>query len=192
MGYALLLKIDGANPTFYYTSGYWTTRGSSYNTGAFASGLDNLEYQSPLYSVYPFTQLLLGMRYPASNTSISWLPFNYAASSLVSVLQGNTAYVTAFPPTKAQFEAWMSWRGSTQPFCYLVGFNLSPIPNDSLHAHIRIGMMTNEQADCGSPVSFIGFGGQYGSFNLGAGNQCNFSCDNGDITLVGFGYILAR
>ena len=45
--YTLLMKLDGTKSTFQYYSSYWTTQ-SAYNTGAYSSGLDSSEYQSPL------------------------------------------------------------------------------------------------------------------------------------------------
>ena len=60
-GWALLMKIDGAKGTFAYNSSLWTST-ASFNTSAVSLGLDNAEFKSPLYSVYPFKDLLLGMK----------------------------------------------------------------------------------------------------------------------------------
>ena len=195
LGYALLLKVDGSQPTFNYNSGYWTTQRSSYNTGAVTGGLDNTEYQSSLYSVYPFSSLLLGMRVPDASTQINWLTMTYGASSLWSVIHAG-GLVVSNAPTREQFEALAGPQASLQLNCPEVGFSLRSFT--ATPTSVRIGMLTNDQNDCSSPDSFLGFGGlfTYTIVNLPAGNFCagGASCDSGggSVNIPAFGYVLAR
>ena len=63
---------------------------------------------------------------------------------------------------------------------------------------VRLGLLANEQNDCGSPDSFIGLGGDnnggcyYNSANNAAGNLAQCTPDNGDKNTKAMGYILVR
>ena len=198
VGWALLLKIDGSKSTFPYTSALWTTT-TTLNPSAVSLGLDNTEFKSPLYSVFPFTKLLLGMKNPVSSSTVNWATMPVTqSSSLYSVISSGSQMITS-GPTRAQMEA-MVGIGSLQPYCNLVGINLSPSSSSYTQcSYIRIGYIANEQNDCTSPDSYIGFGGQYtgSSSLLSSGNYCASSnqCDNSGSAgsnIPTFGYILAN
>ena len=78
------------------------------------------------------------------------------------------------------------WKGlipnsSLQLNCNREGFNA---------IHCRIGITANQENDCNTPDSWLGFG----TSNSGAGNFANgsWSPDNGGKDIKSFGYIFAR
>ena len=89
-----------------------------------------------------------------------------------------------------------------QPYCNNVGFNAQRTQANSEYfgwdrtALVRIGMIANNENSCGSPDSYVGFGGQkmgiVSQSNLGAGNYCKYGCGNGEVNNPAIGYILAR
>jgi hypothetical protein len=78
-----------------------------------------------------------------------------------------------------------------QPHCNRIGFN-----NYHEYAHVRIGIISNQEGDCNSPDSRIGFGGggtacgQNGGNRVG--NEARCSPDRGDRSTRVFGYIFVR
>ena len=61
-------------------------------------------------------------------------------------------------------------------------------------ARVRLGFISNEQNECVSPDSFVGFGTDYYTIPNSAGNYACPSCtpDNGSLNTKAMGYILAR
>ena len=75
--------------------------------------------------------------------------------------------------------------GSLQVNCNMEGFNAHAVR----HFKIRIGILSNEQDDCKSVNSYIGFGSNgYPS----TGNRAYHRPDNGHRTTETFGYILVQ
>ena len=62
------------------------------------------------------------------------------------------------------------------------------------HARARIGIVANNENNCYSPDSFIGFGTSYThlSASNSAGNFAAYLPDNGDLNTKTIGYIMAR
>ena len=91
--------------------------------------------------------------------------------------------------------AWKSLLGSLaslQPNCNKEGFN-AVIPGDSFRPKARIGIIANEQNDCNTPDSRIGFGTGGNPYNSNTcGNQANHGGDNGDKDTKAMGYILVQ
>ena len=76
-----------------------------------------------------------------------------------------------------------------QPNCNRRGFNVK----ESSDLHARIGIAANQENDCRTCDSVIGFGingGRFGSVTCG--NRCRLSCDAGDKDVKTFGYILVQ
>ena len=90
---------------------------------------------------------------------------------------------------------WKSLLGSLaslQPNCNKEGFN-AVIPGDSFRPKARIGIIANEQNDCNTPDSRIGFGTGGNPYNSNTcGNQANHGGDNGDKDTKAMGYILVQ
>lgn len=89
---------------------------------------------------------------------------------------------------------WKSLIGSQaslQTKCNKEGFNV--VGNDQSHAKARIGILGNNENDCNTCDSRIGFGtgGNQDDFNT-CGNEAIFSGDNGAKHIKAMGYILVQ
>jgi hypothetical protein len=89
-------------------------------------------------------------------------------------------------------------QSSLQANCNKEGFNVKSYSlRDNwtkVTGRVRIGLIANEQNDCNSPDSYIGFGTSYINKNArnSAGNYAKFGGDNGDMNTKTVSYILAR
>ena len=81
----LVMKTDGNKATFQYSSSLWSSQ-TGLNPSAYATGLDNTEYQSQLYWQMPFTSILLGMRLYSNQGTVNFVTGSYSASSLYAVI----------------------------------------------------------------------------------------------------------
>ena len=119
---------------------------------------------------------------------------DYTASSLWSAIQSGNNILTS-DPSRSEWLAVMSGQASLEPDCNMVGFNLrSTDPTVTNNAVVRIGIVANQENDCATPDSFIGFGGMYRAYGISvaAGGYCAYVCDNGGGPTSAFGYVLAR
>ncbi|XP_028414181.1 uncharacterized skeletal organic matrix protein 5-like [Dendronephthya gigantea] len=174
-GWTLVMKLDGTKKTFIYGSSLWTNK----ETYAVQDGLEGLtEKESKLASYWntPFTKICLGMSY---NGDRKWMSFNYTATSLYSVIADGQ-----FRATTAGRAAWKSLiaDSSLQKNCDREGFN-----NEYRHSRMRIGLVANNEEDCNSCDSWLGYGA-----GRTCGNVARHQPDNGDKNLAAFGYILAQ
>ena len=140
---------------FNYSSPYWTNK----ETYAVEYGLEGLnEKQTKLASYWntPFTKICLGMKV---NDATKWIALNYTKNSLHSVMADGTFKGTTFGK-----EAWISLTdgSSLQEYCNEEGFNIQGAYTrnkwGSWYMNIRIGLLANNQNDCDSCNSCIGFG----------------------------------
>ena len=62
-GWALIIRADGTKNTWSYNNVIWTDT-STLNINGYATGINDTstEYKSPLFGVYPYSELRLGMR----------------------------------------------------------------------------------------------------------------------------------
>ena len=117
-----------------------------------------------------------------------WLRLDYEAKSLYDVIHDN-----AYKATHLGRNAWKNLiRGSSlQSHCNKEGFNVYYKATMA-----RIGIISNQENDCKSPDSRIGFG--TGGSHCGqndknsAGNEARCRPDNGDKSIKSFGYIFAQ
>ena len=109
--------------------------------------------------------------------------FSYPASSLHSLIADGSYRQTHLGRNK-----WKSLisGSSLQLNCNREGFNAY-----HYFARARLGLIANEQNDCGSPDSFIGLGGTWYE-NAGGNAAPCCSPDNGEKNLKAMGYILVR
>ncbi|XP_028412836.1 uncharacterized skeletal organic matrix protein 5-like [Dendronephthya gigantea] len=163
-GWTLVMKLDGTKNTFIYGSSLWTNK----ETYAAQDGLEGLtEKESKLASYWntPFTKICLGMSHKKAT---KWMTLDDTASSLYSVIADGQ-----FRATTAGRAAWKSLiaGSSLQKNCNREGFNAV--------FRIRIGFQANNEEDCNSCDSWIGYGAER-------------TCGNGDKNLATFGYILVQ
>ena len=181
-GWTLLAKVDGAKNTFAFDAGLWTDTNL---LNADKVAMDTAEAKYASFFTLPFTQMRVGM---AVGPTTKYVVINQKADSLRALMQG--AYVA----TGVGRNAWKSLIGgsSLQANCNLEGFN-----PDCGGRKVRIGIVTNQEGDCNSCDSYLGFGhtGQGGCGGVGAGytgNMASCTADNGDLNINSVGYLFAR
>ena len=180
-GWTLALKIDGNQATFTYAAQIWL---DTVPYQANFPELDQNEAKLETFSKVGFTAVRIGM---IDGGLTRWIVAPISASSLAALLNDGT-----FKPTSLGPDAWRGLVASPslQPSCNAEGFDVMASPGHSL----RIGIMTNEQTDCGSVDSFIGFGGTIEFVtDLASGNHAG-CCgnDQGDRHTTTFGYVMVR
>ncbi|XP_028396200.1 uncharacterized skeletal organic matrix protein 5-like [Dendronephthya gigantea] len=184
-GWTLALKTDGNKQTFTYASPYWTNK-ESYAVEDGVEGLTEKESKLASYWNTPFKKICLGM---TVNGDRRWMMFDYEASSLYSLIADGQ-----YRNTSAGRATWKSLiaDSSLQPFCNEEGFS-----HASKDFNVRIGYYANNQNNCGTPDSCVGFGIRYKACNIRShitcGNiaQCSGN-DNGNKLTPAFGYILVQ
>ncbi len=180
-GWTLILKAAGTDSRFLYSSALWT------NTTLVNETSTDLSQSSAKFRGFftlPFSQMRLGMVDGATR----YIVVSAAASSLRDVMAGG------FRATSAGRNAWRSLVASPslQPNCNREGFNV----DGGSYQRVRIGIMANQENDCDSPDSRIGFGGENNLCDVGGdnavGNVASCASDNGNRNTYLFGYIFVR
>ena len=129
----------------------WTDK-EDHNPSAGETLLDHQETKLPTYWSTPFTKICLAMKIGHQVNSIV---INKQANSLHSLIaDGN------YRSTSLGRDTWKKLIGqqaSLQRNCNQEGFNCHGAPHIS-GMKVRIGIISNEQKDCITPDSSIGFG----------------------------------
>ena len=140
--------------TFGYNSQWWTNKESF----AVENGLEGLaKKESKLASYWntPFKKICVGM---AFNGETKWMEFNYKANSLYSLIADGK-----FRNTSAGRASWLSLISVPyimQPNCNVEGFN---IRHPFASASARLGFVGNNEYDCITCDSWMGFSVRYTS-----------------------------
>jgi hypothetical protein len=180
-GWTLVLKARGNDGNFLYTSALWT------NTTLVNETSTDLSQNSAKFRGFftlPFTAMRLGMVDGATR----YITVAASGTSLRDVLSGG------YRATAAGRNAWRSLvaNPSLQPNCNREGFNV----DGGDYQRVRIGIIANQENDCNSPDSRIGFGGQNNLCGAGGdnavGNVASCAAENGDRNSYLFGYIFVR
>ena len=120
---------------------------------------------------------------------IKFIVINQQANSLHSLIADGV-----YRATSLGRETWKSLigsQGSLQRHRNKEGFNVEG--NSIAHSKARIGIIGNEQSNCGSPDSRIGFGtGGYPENRNTCGNEAKHGGDNGNKQIRAMGYILVQ
>lgn len=183
------MKINGARQTFTYDSALWSNK-EAFNEDSTA--MDDVEAKFASYWELPFTELRLGMKIGAKTR---WIVISLTASSLYRLIADGK-----YRSTSIGRSSWRSLlqQSSLQANCNKEGFNARSysLRHDWARtaARARIGLIANQQNDCESPDSFIGFGTSYFSkpARNSAGNFAQLNPDNGDMNTKTVSYIMAR
>ncbi len=184
-GWTLAMKLDGGQPTFLYDSALWTTAGTHRPEDA--------THEIPQMKSRPNAELGLSAHRQGKQEAdgpLRTLVLEHRAGSLLEVFQGG-----GLVPTALGRDAWRSLLadGSLQPHCNEEGFNAGR-PGD--YARVRIGIVGNNEDQCDSPDSRIGFGGAgigCGQDGTNAcGNEAFCSADRGDRHTQAFGFVFVR
>ena len=176
---------------FNYSSSYWTNK----ETYAVEHGLQGLtENQTKLASYWntPFDKICLGMKV---DEVTNWIVVNdIKAGSLFNAIAHG-----GFTSTTIGRETWISLINAPffQKNCNQEGLNVQQ--SSSLadnHVKVRIGIVANNQNDCGTCDSCIGFGtsirscGGYDVTSTSCGANKAGCRGNPNINMAAFGYIL--
>ena len=171
--------------TFPYDSDFWKNK-NEFNLPGGETGFDSQETKLPTYWETPFSKICLGMKY---GQQTRFIVIDKQADSLYSLIADDQ-----HRPTSLGREKWKSLigpEGSLQNHCNREGFNA--VGPSSSHSKARIGIIANQENNCDSCDSRIGFGtGGYPSDSNTCGNEAVISPDNGNRHIKAFGYILVQ
>ncbi|XP_022793202.1 uncharacterized skeletal organic matrix protein 5-like [Stylophora pistillata] len=184
-GWTPVMKTDGTKATFHYDSHYWSDE-NEYNVPGGRSGFDSQETKLPTYWNTPFSKICLGMKISGQ---LRFIAFNRKANSLHSLIADGTYRSTSLG--RKEWKKLIGVEGSLQLNCNIEGFNAVGDRKDFSKA--RIGYIANQQNDCGTCDSRIGFGTGGNSDNSNTcGNAATHSPDNGHRHIKAMGYILVQ
>ena len=172
--------------TFRFNSSLWSNR-NAYNVAGGKTGFDTQETKLPTYWSTSFTKICLGMRI---GNQIRFVLQNQTATSLHSLISDGAFRATSLG--RHSWKALIGPQGSLQRNCNREGFN-AVCSGKSNPSKTRIGILGNNQNDCGSCDSRIGFGMEGepdGSIRCGI--AARNKADNGKKFINTFGYILVQ
>ena len=140
----------------------------------------------PTYWNTPFSKICLGMKI---GPQIKFHVINITANSLFSLIADGY-----YRPTSLGRDTWKSLIGpqaSLQLNCNREGFNA--MSGARSFGKARIGFLANNENDCVTCDSRIGFGtgGRHDDSNT-CGNEATSSADNGEKRIKAMGYILVQ
>ena len=171
--------------TFHYDSSYWTDL-KSYGVHEGKTGLDGMEAKLPSYWATPFTKICLGM---TIGVETRFYLLDKEASSLYSLIQDGK-----HRPTNLGRDEWKKLIGSQaslQQNCEKEGFNV--LSDNAGSSKARIGIVGNNEDDCITSDSRIGFGtGGYPDDTNTCGNVAQHGGDSGDEFIKAMGYIFVQ
>ena len=119
---------------------------------------------------------------------INFIVINKQANSLYSLIADGQYRATSLG--RNTWKTLIGSQASLQLNCSREGFNA--VGSDD-HSKARIGILSNNQIDCNSSDSRIGFGtgGKHDDSNT-CGNEASRETDNGDKHIKAMGYILVH
>ena len=171
--------------TFRFTSKLWRNR-DDFNLKGGKALFDNHETKLPTYWNTSFSKICLGMKI---GDQTRFIVLSKRANSLYSLIaDGN------YSATSLGRDTWKSLIGSSaslQPKCNMEGFNCKS--DKKYCGKARIGFLGNDEDNCASSESRIGFGiGGIHDLSNTCGNEASFGGDNGDKHIKAMGYILVQ
>ena len=168
--------------TFHYDSNLWSNK-DDYNLPGGKSGFDTNETKLPTYWNTPFSKICLGMKI---DEQTKFILINKTANSLYSLIADGQ-----YRNTSLGRDTWKTLIGSNaslQLNCSKEGFNVA-----SDRSKAKIGILGNEQNDCLTCDSRIGFGtGGCPDDTNTCGNEALWYQDNGDKHIKAMGYNLVH
>ena len=177
--------LNSFQATFHYDSHYWSDK-NQYNIPGGRTGFDSQETKLPTYWNTPFSKICLGMKISGQ---LRFIVINKQANSLHSLIANGTYRATSLG--RNEWKKLIGAQGSLQQHCNREGFNA--VGTKSHHSKARIGYIANEQNNCHSCDSRIGFGtGGYPDNSTTCGNVAAVRPDNGDRYIKAMGYILVQ
>ncbi|XP_073248977.1 uncharacterized skeletal organic matrix protein 5-like [Porites lutea] len=187
-GWTLVMKIDGKKNTFHYDSQLWTDK-KDHNPSAGKTLLDHQETKLPTYWSTPFTKICLAMKIGHQVNSI--VINKKQVNSLHSLIADGNYRSTSLG--RHTWKKLIGQQASLQRNCNQEGFNSRG--SLLLNSKARIGIISNNQNQCVSPDSRIGFGTGGNPHNdTTCGNTAWpwYLPDNGHKNIKAMGYILVQ
>ena len=148
--------------------------------------MDTHETKLPTYWNTPFDKICLGMKIGQQFKSVI---IKHQARSLYSLIADGKYKATSLG--RNTWKKLIGSRALLQPNCNKEGFNVVSIY--SAWPKARIGILGNNENDCITCDSHIGFGtaGKHDDSNT-CGNEATNGGDNGEQHIKAMGYILVR
>jgi hypothetical protein len=173
-GWTLVMKLDGELQTFNYDSEAWGSR-STYRQEQ--ADFDRNEMKNLAYGEVPLTALRMGML--DADDNLRWMHAEVTADSLFTII-----FSGSYIATRHTREQWFGMvpDPAAQDHCNRSGFNNA--------LRVRIGMIFNQEEDCRSPDSWIGFGLTGDQHSVGNFADGRWSPEARDTAT--FGYLLVR
>ncbi|XP_015776320.1 PREDICTED: uncharacterized skeletal organic matrix protein 5-like [Acropora digitifera] len=170
--------------TFHYSSSFWSDR-EVYNLAGGKTGFDGQETKLPSYWETHFSKLCLGMR---NGSTTRFVVIQQSANSLYALIADGKYRNVSLGRNK--WKSLIGPQASLQRNCNKEGFNVVGINNGP---KLRIGILANNENDCSSCDSRIGYGtgGPHDDSNT-CGNVAKYYADNGDKYIKAMGYILVQ
>lgn len=186
-GWTLVMKTDGTKRTFHFSSKLWNNR-ADFNRPGGKTLFDNHETKLPTYWETPFSKICLGMR-RGHVTRFVVIP-KKASSLHALIADGN---YRAMSLGRNTWKSLIGSEGSLQPNCNKEGFNVACTWPLGPTRGARIGIAGNNENDCITCDSRIGFGtgGDHDDSNT-CGNEAVIGGDNGDRHIKTMGFILVQ
>ncbi|XP_046863592.1 uncharacterized protein LOC124457372 isoform X3 [Xenia sp. Carnegie-2017] len=181
-GWTLVMKIDGNKKTFQYNSSLWSNK-ESYKTENGETGLGQNETKLPTYWSTQIKKMCVGMKV---NSKIKFISFEIQAESLYELIADGK-----YRKTTLSRSQWLTLveNSSLQQYCDREGFNVVGLRGGD--AEVKLGILGNNENECISPDSFIGFGGSHDCNFCGVNSCGNFvSWSSNDKNVRTMGYIL--
>jgi hypothetical protein len=177
--------------TFRNDSLYWNNK-RTYEVKNGLEGLTDKQTKLASYWKTPFQKICLGMKVEGgTETDIKWIAIDHEASSLFDVIANDNFAATNI--TKSKWNSLIN--GSTiQQNCNIQGFNVRG-GESFWKMYVRIGLVANDENDCKTCNSCIGFGASITSCGglvkkkaCGSIHACRYNRNN----IATFGYILVQ
>ncbi|XP_015757669.1 PREDICTED: uncharacterized skeletal organic matrix protein 5-like [Acropora digitifera] len=183
-GWTPVMKTDGTKKTFHYSSRFWSDK-NVYNLAGGKTGFDDQETKLPSYRKTHFSKICLGMR---SGNTTGFVAIDRSAKSLYALIADGRYRALSLGRNK--WKSLIGSQASLQRNCNKQGFNVLGGRGTS---KARIGIVANQENNCLSCDSRIGFGtGGYPDDSNTCGNAATHSPDNGNKHIKAMGYILVQ
>ena len=149
------------------------------------TGLNNQETKLPTYWNTPFSKICLGMKI---DNLTKFIVINKRANSLYSLIADGKYLSTSLG--RDTWKMLIGPQASLQLNCDKEGFNAIV---HSYWSKARIGIIANQENNCDSCDSRIGFGtGGVTDDSNTCGNEATHNGDNGNKHIKAMGYILVQ
>ena len=177
--------LSSIQSTFHYNSNFWTNK-NDFNRPGGKTGFDARETKLPTYWSTPFSKICLAMKIGHQMRSIV---INRHANSLYSLIADGHYRQTTLG--RSTWKSLIGSQASLQRNCNREGFNV--VADRSSWSRARIGILGNNENDCYTCDSRIGFGtgGLHDNYNT-CGNEATYFGDGGNKHIKSMGYILVQ